>query len=60
MSPAVAALIGVSDGELSPEQVIPAIAMLLEQDEERTRTELESALPELLRSGVVHFLRADI
>ena len=60
VSPAVAALIGVSDGDLAPAQVIPAIAMLLEQDEERTRTELESALPELLRSGVVHFLRADI
>lgn len=56
VSPAVAALIGVSDGELSPEQVIPAIAMLLEQDEERTRAEIESALPELLRSGVVQFL----
>ena len=60
VSPAVAALIGVSDGELSPEQVIPAIAMLLEQDEERTRAEIESALAELLRSSVVQFLPAGI
>ncbi|MFT3942238.1 MAG: class I SAM-dependent methyltransferase [Ancrocorticia sp.] len=55
VTPAVAALIGVSDGDLAPAQVIPAIAMLLEQDEEQTRAELESALPELLRSGVVQF-----
>ena len=60
VSPAVAALIGVSDGDLAPAQVIPAIAMLLEQDEERTRAEIESALPELLRSGVVQFLPAGI
>ena len=56
VTPTVAALIGVSDGELAPTQVIPAIAMLLEQDEEQTRAELESALPELLRAGVVQFL----
>ena len=50
---AVAALIGVSDGEIAPAQVIPAIGQLLEQDEESVRAEIASALPELLRSGVV-------
>ncbi|MGO1592573.1 MAG: DUF7059 domain-containing protein [Ancrocorticia sp.] len=53
---AVAALIGVSDGELSPAQVIPAIATLLTQDEADVRGEIEAALPELLRSGVLQFL----
>lgn len=53
---AVAALIGVSDGELVPAQVIPAIAELLEQDEAGVRAEIESALPELLRSGVLSYL----
>ncbi len=55
---AVAALIGVSDGELAPAQVIPAIAMLLEQDEGQVRAEIKAALPELLRAGVVQFLPA--
>ena len=50
---AVAALIGVSDGELSPAQVIPAIATLLVQDEADVCDEIERALPELLRSGVL-------
>ena len=53
---AVAALIGVSDGELEPARVIPAIAELLEQDEAGVRAEIESALPELLRSGVLSYL----
>ncbi len=53
VSPAVAALVGVSDGQLRPSQVIPAIAMLLEVDPETVREELRAALPELLRSGVV-------
>ena len=55
---AVAALIGVSDGELAPAQVIPAIAMLLEQDEAQVGAEIKAALPELLRAGVVQFLPA--
>lgn len=50
---AVAALIGVSDGELTPGQVIPAIAMLLDKAESEVVSELEEALPELLRSGVL-------
>lgn len=50
---AVAALIGVSDGEIAPIQVIPAIAQLLDQDEESVRAEISAALPELLRAGVV-------
>lgn len=50
---AVAALIGVSDGEIAPAQVIPAIGQLLDQDEESVRAEIAGALPELLRSGVV-------
>ncbi len=49
----VAALIGVSDGELTPAQVIPAIAMLLGREENTVRDEIDSALPELLRSGVL-------
>lgn len=52
---AVAALIGVSDGELALGQVLSAIAMLLEESEEAVRAEIEAALPELLRSGVVQF-----
>ncbi|MFT0846896.1 methyltransferase [Actinomycetaceae bacterium L2_0104] len=52
---AVAALIGVSDGELAPAQVIPTIAMLLEQEEKAVQAEIETALPELLRSGVAQF-----
>ncbi len=51
----VAALIGVSDGELTPSQVIPAIAMLLDRTEEETIAEIRNALPELLRSGTLSF-----
>lgn len=53
VSSAVAALIGVSDGELTPSQVIPAIAVLLGRDESDVYKEIELALPELLRSGVL-------
>lgn len=52
---AVAALIGVSDGELTPEQVIPAIAHLLGEDVKDTELTVAAALPELLRAGVVRF-----
>ncbi|WRS30486.1 hypothetical protein U6G28_01995 [Actinomycetaceae bacterium MB13-C1-2] len=54
VSSPVAALIGVSDGELTPAQVMPAIAMLLDREESTVRNEIEVALPELLRSGVLH------
>lgn len=49
----VAALIGVSEGELTPEQVIPAISHLMGEDPDTTRMQVEEALPELLRSGVL-------
>lgn len=49
----VAALVGVCDGELTPAQVIPAVAMLLDAEEDSVRAEIEAALPELLRSGVL-------
>lgn len=49
----VAALIGVSDGELSASQVVPAIAMFLGKDESEIGEELTAYLPELLRSGVL-------
>lgn len=49
----VAALIGVSDGELTPEQVIPAIAHLLGEGVEDTERTIVGALPELLRAGVL-------
>lgn len=49
----VAALVGVSDGELTPEQVLPAIAHLLGEDVEDTEMVVTAALPELLRAGVL-------
>ena len=53
VSSVVAALVGVSDGELTPAQVIPAIAALLGREESEVSLELEEAVPELLRSGVL-------
>lgn len=50
---AVAALIGVSEGELSPAQVVPAIATLMDSEPEDVWQEVSAALPELLRSGVL-------
>lgn len=49
----VAALVGVCDGELFADQVIPAISLLLREDLRETRLQVQEALPELLRSGVL-------
>lgn len=51
----VAALVGVSDGELTPEQVLPAIAHLLGEELDGTEETVAAALPELLRAGVIRF-----
>ncbi len=53
VSSAVAALIGVSEGELTPNQVIPAVAHLLGKSGDDVVEEVLEALPELLRSGVL-------
>lgn len=50
---AVAAFVGVCDGQLSADQVVPAIALLMSVEEDEVWDEIESALPELLRSGVL-------
>ncbi len=52
-SSALAAFVGVADGELTAGQVVPAIAALLGKETEEVRTEIQAALPELLRSGVL-------
>lgn len=55
VSSAVAALVGVADGELSAGQVMPAIAALLGKESEEIVAEVRAALPELLRSGTLRF-----
>lgn len=57
VSSVVAAFVGVCDGELAARQVIPAIALLMDRSEAEAWAEIEEALPELLRSGV---LRPDL
>lgn len=56
VSSAVAALIGVADGELSANQVVPAIAHLLGRETDEIWTEIEEIMPELLRSGTLVLL----
>ena len=53
VSSAVAALVGVCGGELTPAQVIPAIATLLGEEEGEVRRQVEEALPTLLLSGAL-------
>ena len=54
---ALAAFVGVADGELTAKQVIPAIAVLLGKESEEIRAEIQASLPELLRSGVLRVAR---
>ncbi len=54
VSSAVAALVGVSDGTLTPAQVLPIIADLSGEPVEQVVDQVAAALPELLRTGVLH------
>lgn len=50
---AVSAFVGVCDGNIRPEQVIPAIAHLLGEDEDEVANQIWAALPTLLRARVL-------
>ncbi|MDO4260194.1 MAG: class I SAM-dependent methyltransferase [Actinomycetaceae bacterium] len=51
---AVSALVGASDGDITVGQFISAYAMLAEEEIGEVRTQVMSALPELLRSGMLY------
>lgn len=54
-SSALAAFVGVADGQMTPRQVIPAIAHLLDLETIDVVEHITIALPELLRSGLLEF-----
>lgn len=49
----VAALVGAADGELTVGQITTAVAVLTDQDVSDLRGQIEVALPELIRAGML-------